>query len=64
MIPSQPMTTGRPPRSSTGAADAQIQLRVTRRRKAAYVHAAQKKQMTLSAWIFQHLDKAANHSED
>jgi len=50
---------GRPPSSAEGAADAQIQFRVTRLRKGAYVAAARKKNETLAAWAFRHLDKAA-----
>jgi hypothetical protein len=50
---------GRPPFSPEGAADAQIQLRVTRARKGAYVAAARKKGETLAAWAFRHLDRAA-----
>lgn len=54
---------GRPSSSSAGAAVAQIQFRVTRLRKGAYVAEARKKNETLAAWAFRHLDKAANYHE-
>lgn len=54
---------GRPPLPDSERADSQIQLRVTRRRKAAYVRAANKQGLTLAAWTFENLDRAAGHSE-
>jgi len=42
-------------------ADSQIQLRVQRSRKAAYVRAANKSNRTLAAWCFEHLDKASGY---
>ena len=54
---------GRPPLPDDQRADAWVQLRVTRRRKSAYVRAASKKKQTLAAWCFEHLDKAAGHTE-
>jgi len=50
---------GRPPLAPGAGSEAQIQLRVTRRRKAAYVGAAQAAGKTLAAWCFEHLDAAA-----
>jgi hypothetical protein len=55
---------GRPPLPDSERADSQIQLRVTRRRKAAYVRAANIKKETLAAWCFTHLDKASGHKEN
>ena len=53
--------TGRP--CLDGAkAESQIQLRVTRRRKAAYVRAA--RPGTLASFCFTHLDKAANYKNE
>lgn len=46
--------------------DSQIQLRVYRDRKAAYVRAAQASDLekkTLSNWCFHHLDKASGYQE-
>jgi hypothetical protein len=54
---------GRPPLPANERADSQIQLRVTRRRKAAYVRGAHKAGLTLAAWVFTHLDRASGHSE-
>lgn len=50
----------RPPISGE-AAGGQIQLRVTMARKNAYVRAAKPKKLT--AWIFEHLDKAAGYKD-
>jgi uncharacterized protein (DUF1778 family) len=47
---------GRPPFPAGEAADSQIQLRVTRKRKGAYVRAASRSGKTLSAWCFDALD--------
>ena len=49
---------GRPPLSGE-AANGQIQLRVTMARKNAYVRAAKPRKLT--AWIFEHLDKASKY---
>lgn len=54
---------GRPPLSDSERADSQIQLRVTRRRKSAYVRAANRAKQTLVGWAFAHLDRASGHSE-
>ncbi len=51
---------GRPPIGGVTAAD-QIQLRVTMRRKNAYVRAAKPKKLT--EWIFAQLDKAAGYEQ-
>lgn len=51
---------GRPTNESE-AADTQIQLRVTKSRKGAYVKASRKAQTTLAAWIFAACDQAANY---
>jgi hypothetical protein len=56
--PSRP-TAGRPPNDGE-AAMSWIQLRVTTKRKSAYVRAANKRK--LSDWIFEHLDKAAEYA--
>lgn len=53
---------GRPPLPPGEGADSQIQLRVTRKRKAAYVRAAHGK--TLAAWCFEYLDAAAGFDPD
>jgi predicted HicB family RNase H-like nuclease len=50
---------GRPPLPPSERADSQIQLRVTRQRKAAYVRAANRKKQTLAAWCFENLDREA-----
>lgn len=47
---------GRPPIAGE-TATAQIQLRTTMARKNAYVRAAKPRKLT--AWIFEHLDRAA-----
>jgi hypothetical protein len=55
---------GRPPLPASERADSQIQLRVTRKRKGAYVRSASKKKQTLAAWCFTHLDQAAHYDPD
>lgn len=50
---------GRPPLPDSERADAQIQLRVTSKRKASYVRAANRKKQTLAAWMFEVCDAAA-----
>jgi hypothetical protein len=57
-------TRGRPPLPDSERADSQIQLRVTRKRKSAYVRAA--KGETLAAWMFRVCDDAsgANSGND
>lgn len=50
---------GRPPLPDSERADSQIQLRVTRARKSAYVRAANRKKQTLAAWAFDALDREA-----
>lgn len=52
---------GRPPLPDSERADSQIQLRVTRKRKGAYVRAANKGKQTLAAWAFEHLDRASGY---
>ena len=54
---------GRPPLPDSERADSQIQLRVTRKRKGAYVRAASKKKQTLAAWCFEALDKESGYVE-
>jgi hypothetical protein len=54
---------GRPPLPESERAESQIQLRVTRKRKGAYVRAANKKKQTLAAWCFGALDKESGYSE-
>jgi hypothetical protein len=54
---------GRPPLPDSERADSQIQLRVTRKRKAAYVRAASKKGQTLAAWCFEGLDRQSGFVE-
>jgi hypothetical protein len=53
---------GRPPLPDSERADTQIQLRVTRQRKAAYVRAANRKQQTLAAWAFSAMDKESRYT--
>lgn len=50
---------GRPAHVPGEPAEAQIQLRVQRSRKAAYVRASNKTNRTLAAWCFEHLDAAS-----
>lgn len=50
---------GQPPKPADQKADAQIQLRVTRARKAAYVSAANDAGLTLAAWMFDQCDRGA-----
>lgn len=57
-IPEKPRR-GQPPKPADQRADAQIQLRVTRNRKAAYVSAANDAGQTLAAWVFDQCDRAA-----
>jgi hypothetical protein len=57
--PSRPI--GRPPLPDGERADSQIQLRVTRKRKAAYVRAAGQKNQTLAAWCFESLDRESGY---
>jgi len=54
---------GRPPLPAGERADSQIQLRVTRKRKGAYVRAATKKKQTLAAWCFEALDRESGYAE-
>ncbi len=54
---------GRPPLPKGQAAESQIQLRVTHKRKGAYVRAASRKKQTLAAWCFEALDKESGYSE-
>jgi hypothetical protein len=49
---------GQPPKDGSPATG-QIQLRVTMARKNAYVRAAKPRKLT--AWIFEHLDKASKY---
>jgi len=60
----EPKGPGRPPFPEGQAAHSQIQLRVQKARKGAYVHAANKKGQTLAAWCFEHLDKASGYKPD
>lgn len=52
---------GRPREIAGEPATSQIQLRVQRSRKAAYVRAANRTNRTLAAWCFEHLDKASGY---
>lgn len=54
---------GRPPLPASERADSQIQLRVTRKRKASYVRAASKRKQTLAAWCFEALDRESGYVE-
>lgn len=54
---------GRPPLPEGETADSFIHLRCKRRRKSAYVRAANKNGQTLAAWMFDACDLAAGHSE-
>ena len=56
-----PQRTGRPPLPPEERADSQIQLRVSRRRKSAYVRAASKTRQTLAAWCFAALDRESGY---
>lgn len=49
------------PRRDAQPADAQIQLRVTKERKGAYVKASRKAGTTLADWIFGQCDKGADY---
>ena len=53
-----PLKRGQPPKDGVPATG-QIQLRVTMARKNAYVRAAKPRKLT--AWIFEHLDKASKY---
>jgi hypothetical protein len=50
---------GRPHAITGEPAEAYLHLRVQRRRKAAYVKAAQRSKATLAAWCLEHLDKGS-----
>lgn len=54
---------GRPPASKDGTAESNIVLRVTRRRKAAYVSAANARNTTLSNFIQTTCDAAAGFTD-
>ncbi len=54
---------GRPPLPPGDRADSQIQLRVQRRRKAAYVRAASSRKLTLAAWCFSALDRESGYQD-
>jgi hypothetical protein len=56
-------TIGRPPLPDSERADSQIQMRVTRQRKAAYVRSASKNKQTLAAWCFEALDRKSGFLE-
>lgn len=62
MKTSQPQL-GRPPLPDDQRADSLIQLRVTRRRKSAYVRAANRQKQTLSGWCFEALDRESGYRE-
>lgn len=55
---------GRPSLPENEKASSQMQFRVSQKRKAAYVKAANKKQQTLAAWSFEKLDAAAGYKGD
>lgn len=55
---------GRPVLPDDQRADSQIQLRVTRKRKAAYVRAANARAQTLARWCFAALDREAGFTDD
>lgn len=55
---------GRPPLPAADRAESQIHLRVTRKRKTAYVRAASKGKETLAAWCFRALDREAGYEEN
>ena len=52
---------GRPPIDGQ-AGDSWIQLRTTGARKGAYVRAAHGRNMKLSQWVFEQLDRAAGYT--
>ena len=52
---------GRPPKSPDASATSWVQIRVTRRRKAAWVRAAAPGK--LSQWVTEQLDRAANYHD-
>lgn len=57
--PDEPKGPGRPPLPDDERASSQIQLRVTRKRKAAYVRASQPG--TLADWMFRVCDEASGY---
>lgn len=59
VVETQPV--GRPREIAGEPAESQIQLRVQRSRKAAYVRAANRANRTLAGWCFEHLDKASGY---
>jgi hypothetical protein len=60
----EPDGRGRPPLPPGAGAESHIHLRVQRRRKAAYVQAANRRRDTLAAWCFRALDAAADYTPD
>jgi hypothetical protein len=60
----KPNPVGRPLLPENKKASSQMQFRVSGKRKAAYVKAANKKQQTLAAWCFEKLDGAAGYQGD
>jgi len=60
----KPKTAGRPALPEGARASSQMQFRVSRKRKSAYVKAAQKNQQTLAAWSFAQLDAASGYAGD
>lgn len=54
---------GRPPLPPGERAESQIQLRVKRARKAAYVKFAQRQKKTLAQAIFDEMDRASGYKE-
>lgn len=52
---------GRPALPDDVKASSQMQFRVSKKRKAAYVKAANKKEQTLAAWAFEKLDAASGY---
>lgn len=55
---------GRPTIPEGERATSQLQFRVTRQRKAAYVRAANRKEQTLASWAFAALDQEAGYTPD
>jgi len=53
---------GRPTLPDDKKASSQMQLRISRSRKAAYVKAAQSMGQTLAAWSFEKLDSASGYA--
>jgi len=62
--PPQSKGPGRPELPEDQRANSQIQLRVTRKRKAAYVRKASSEKRTLAEWMFQQCDAAANFTPE